>query len=174
MRLERLEKQLRTQARTERKDGKLAGARLRQQIAEAERKIKAQVVALEEGVEPKLVSERIAELRGDKEALQAALAEIGSEREEAEDNELAKQLARVPDLSKSLAEASPEIQRQVFEAFDLQIAYDKVGRRIEISASVSEAIANAFENTKALQKEGSVVVAREIAGAGFEPATFGL
>ena len=67
----------------------------------------------------------------------------------------------------SLAKAGPEIQRQVFEAFELQITYDKVGRRIEISATVSTTIADAFENAKALQKEGSVVVARDIAGAGF-------
>jgi hypothetical protein len=66
------------------------------------------------------------------------------------------------------------VQRQVFEAFDLRIAYDKVGGRVEISATVSEAVASAFESTKALQKEGSEVVARDIAGAGFEPATFGL
>jgi hypothetical protein len=80
----------------------------------------------------------------------------------------------VPDLTESLAKASPEIQRQVFAAFELQIAYDKVGRRIEISATVSEAVANAFEDAKALEKEGSIVVVRDIAGAGFEPATFGL
>jgi hypothetical protein len=73
----------------------------------------------------------------------------------------------VPDLGKALAEATPEVQRQVFQAFDLRIAYDKVGRRIEISASVSEAVANAFENAKALQKEGSAVVTRDIAGARF-------
>jgi hypothetical protein len=80
----------------------------------------------------------------------------------------------VPDLTESLAKASPEIQRQVFAAFELQIAYDKVGRRIEISATVSEAVANAFEDAKALEKEGSIVVVRDIAGAGFEPAIFGL
>ncbi len=174
LRLERLEKQLRAQARSERTNGKLAGTRLRKQIAEIDRKIKAQVQALEKGIEPELVSERIAELRADKEALAEALAEVGADREEVEDEELAEQLERVPDLSAALAEATPAVQRQVFEAFDLQIAYDKVGRRIEISATVSEAVAKAFENTKALQKEGSVVVPRDIAGAGFEPATFGL
>ncbi len=84
-----------------------------------------------------------------------------------EDEELAKHLARVPDLSKTLAEATPEAQRQVFQAFDLQIACDKVGRRIEISATVSEAIADAFEDARALQKPGSVVVARGIVGARF-------
>jgi hypothetical protein len=74
---------------------------------------------------------------------------------------------RAPDLSQALADATPEVQRQVFKAFDLQIAYDKVGRRIEISATVSEGVANAFENAKALQKEGSAVVVRDIAEARF-------
>ncbi len=60
------------------------------------------------------------------------------------------------------------------EAFELEIAYDKAERRIEISATTSEAVANAFEKQKALPKEGSLVVVREVAGAGFEPATFGL
>lgn len=53
---------------------------MRQQIGELERKIKAQVQALEKGSEPELVSERIAELRGEKEALEDALAGIGAER----------------------------------------------------------------------------------------------
>jgi hypothetical protein len=45
---------------------------------------------------------------------------------------------------------------------------------LEISAAVSEAVANAFEKQKALPKEGSLMVVTEVAGAGFEPATFGL
>ena len=52
--------------------------------------------------------------------------------------------------------------------------HDKAERRIEISATVSEAVAIGFENKKALPKEGFLVVLRDIAGAGFEPATFGL
>ena len=43
-------------------------------------------------------------------------------------------------------------QRRVFEAFELQILYDKAERQIEISAAVSEAVASAFENRKALPK----------------------
>jgi hypothetical protein len=73
-----------------------------------------------------------------------------------------------------LRENTPEVQRQVFEAFDLQIAYDRPGRRVEVSATVSEAVADAFQNAKALQKEGLSVVVTDIAGAGFEPATSGL
>jgi hypothetical protein len=57
------------------------------------------------------------------------------------------------------------VRRQVFEAFDLEVLYGKAGREIEISATVSEAVANAFEKQKALPKEGSLVVVREVAGA---------
>ncbi len=80
----------------------------------------------------------------------------------------------MPDLTQALRDASPAIKRQVFSAFDIQIAYDKVERRVEVSATVSAAVADAFENAKALQAEGSSVVVRDIAGAGFEPATSGL
>ena len=43
-----------------------------------------------------------------------------------------------------------------------------------MSATVSEAVAQAFENTKALREGGLSVNVSDIAGAGFEPATFGL
>ena len=56
------------------------------------------------------------------------------------------------------------IKRQVFTAFDLQMAYDKAERRVELTATVSEVVADAFENAKALQAEGSSVVVTDIAG----------
>jgi hypothetical protein len=125
------------------------------------------VHALERGIEAELVSGRIAELRGEKEALEDALANIGAERQEAEDEELAEQLARIPELGQALTEAAPAIKRQVFESFDLRIAYDKAQHRVELTATVSEAVADAFENAKALQVEGSGVVMTDIAGARF-------
>jgi hypothetical protein len=60
----------------------------------------------------------------------------------------------VPDLGQALRD-------------DLQIAYDKAERRVEVSATVSEAVAEGFENAKALLAEGSSVVVTEIAGARF-------
>lgn len=108
--------------------------------------------------------ERIAELRGEKEALDDALASIGAQHQETEDEELTGQLARIPDLSKALAGAPAAVKRQVFAAFDLGISYDKAERRVELTATVSEAVADAFENAKALQVEGSSVVVRDIAG----------
>ena len=51
--------------------------------------------------------------------------------------------------------------------WNLQIACDKAERRVELTATVSEAVADAFENAKALQAEGLGVVATDIAGARF-------
>jgi hypothetical protein len=51
-------------------------------------------------------------------------------------------------LTKALREASSEVQRQVFEAFELQILYDKAERRIEISATVPEAVATPSRTRK--------------------------
>jgi hypothetical protein len=84
------------------------------------------------------------------------------------------QLSRTADLTEAPRTASPQIKRQVFESFDLQIAYDRRESRVEISATVSEAVAEAFEDAKALLAEGSSVVTTDIAGVGFEPATSGL
>ena len=80
----------------------------------------------------------------------------------------------MPDLSQELRRAPLELKRQAFEAFDLKVVYDKTAKRIEISATVSDAIAEAFTNAKDLPEEVHRVAQRDIAGAGFEPATFGL
>ena len=52
MRLDKLVKQLKAHDRAERRNGKLARTRIRQQIGELDRKIKARVQALEKGIEP--------------------------------------------------------------------------------------------------------------------------
>lgn len=44
--------------------------------------------------------------------------------------------------------------------------------RVELAATVSESVADAFENTKALRREGSVVVPRDIAGARYVPPSY--
>jgi hypothetical protein len=92
---------------------------------------------------------------------------LGAERQEAEEQELLRQLDRLPDLTEALRIASPQIKRQVFESFDLQIAYDKAEGRVAISATVSGGVAEAFENAKALLAEGSSVTLTNIAGTRF-------
>ena len=80
---------------------------------------------------------------------------------------LAEALQRIPDLAEALHAAPPKLKRQVFEAFCLEVRFDKAERRIEIYATVSEAVAKAFENTKDLQKEVPCVTTNDIAGARF-------
>ena len=94
--------------------------------------------------------------------------------QDADPDELSEVLSRLPDLSEAQRQAPDALKRQVFETFWLEVRYDKIERRVEISATVSEAVAQAFENTKDLPQEVSRVTLRDIAGAGFEPATFGL
>jgi len=59
----------------------------------------------------------------------------------------------------------------VFTSFDLQIGYDKAQHRVELTATLSEAVAEAFEDAKAIQAEGSSVVVRDIAGPDSSLAT---
>ncbi len=174
MRADKLERQLRSQSKRWKRRAKDANARLRQEVGELDRRIGLQLNALEQGIEPELVGERIAELRVEKEQAEAALKELAPETAEPDGDELAAALERIPDLTTTLREAPAALKRQVFEAFCIEVRYDKVERRIEISATVSEAVAKAFENAKDLPEEVSSVTTRDIAGAGFEPATFGL
>ena len=174
MRTDKLERQLRTQSKRSTRKAKDAHARLRRELGELDGRIGLQLNALEQGVEPQLVGERIAELRAEKERAEAALKEQAPETAESDAEGMAATLERLPDLTKALRAAPPALKRQVFEAFCLEVRYDKVERRIVISATVSEAVAKAFENAKDLPEEVSSVTTRDIAGAGFEPATFGL
>jgi hypothetical protein len=54
-----------------------------------------------------------------------------------------------------------------------QTAYDKPNRRIEISATIAEAIADALETAGDLPGEVSSVAQRDIAGAGYVPQSDG-
>jgi hypothetical protein len=49
------------------------------------------------------------------------------------------------------------------------LLYDKVARRIEISATVSEAVAKTFQNADDLPEEVVAVAQRDIAAARFVP-----
>ncbi len=169
MRLKKLAAQLKSHGRERVKRGELKATKLRQMVATADRNIKQQVLAIEEGIPPAVVKERIAELEEQKEAAQEALAELGPEDIEIEDDYLAERLARLPDLGKQLRDAPVEVKRQIFEAFELRIELDKPNRRLEISATVTEAVAEAFEDPNALQTEGFRVTGPTIAGGRYGP-----
>ncbi len=88
------------------------------------------------------------------------------------------QLARRGDgfagVPSAIRDASFEVKRQTLEAFDVQVTYDRATGGITISAAITDAVAKAMEKEKALREEGFQVTVTDIAGAGFEPATFGL
>ena len=174
MRLEKLERQLLAHQRSTQQGSAAVQRRLRERIADLDERIGRQIEALERGIEPDLIAKRIAKLRNDKETAEAELrvlhpSDPGSDATES----LREALRRMPDLSQGLRDAPAEVKRQVFDAFGLQIVYDKPNRRIEISATITEAIAHALHNAEDLPQE-AFVAHTDIAGAGFEPATFGL
>ena len=172
MRIEKLAHQLGKQERSKATQDKLNATKLRSAIADADRKIKLAVRGLTAGVEPEAVQALIDELKAEKEVARGALAALSIDEVEAEHDYLAERLARVPDLGEQLRDATPEVKREFFQAFELRVEFDKANGRIGISATVSEAVAAAFEGTTT----GTPwrVPVRDIAGAGFEPATFGL
>jgi hypothetical protein len=175
MRLEKLARQLRAHLKAAAKTASGTQERLRDEVADLDHRIGKQIEALEQGVEPPLVSKRIEELRRAKEAAEIELRALSpASADSAASEDTSALLARLPDLGEALLNAPKELKRQVFEAFCLQVVYDKVNRRIEISATITEAIADALENERDLPEEVSNVAQRDIAGAGFEPATFGL
>ena len=175
MRLDKLARQLRAHEKAAAKTADGTLQRLRDEVADLDHRIGKQIEALEQGVEPQLVSKRIEKLRRDKEAAEIELRYHAPGSADSGASESADELlARLPDLGDALRKAPMELKRQVFEAFCLQITYDKPNRRIEISATITEAIAQALENERDLPGEVSDVARRDIAGAGFEPATFGL
>ncbi len=175
MRLERLAKQLRAHDSEQRRNGRLAGARIRQQIAELERKIRAQVQALEKGIEPELVSERIAELRGEKEALEEALAGIGTARQEAEDEELDRAPGPAPGSGPGAARGGTPKSSGRYSRHSTCKSPTTRPSAVSNSRRPSRRPSRMPSRTrKPSKRRASSVVATDIAGVGFEPTTSGL
>ena len=135
-----------------------------------EKSVAALNAAVADGTPIVLVTQR----RAEKEDIESRLRELPPPTNDTDTDDLEAALARVPDLTRALQEAPPALKRQIFDAFELRIVHDKISRRIEISATVSEAIATTLQNANDLPEEVANVTHKDIAGAGFEPATFGL
>ncbi len=143
--------------------------RLREQIADVEHRIELQIRAIEAGIEPALVSTRIDALKHEQRDLQRALA--ASERSTASRphtdlDSTCEILDQLPLLENEFAEADPELRRQVLDAFKFSLEIDRNKPEIRLRALISSALK--ATNLQDLVANGS------IAGAGFEPATFGL
>ena len=171
MRLDKLARQLRAHQKATAKAANGTQKRLRDEVADLDDRIGKQIEALEQGSSRSSSAKRIEKLRRAKEAAEIelrALTPASADSEASEDP--AALLARIPDLADALRQAPTELKRQVFEAFCLQITYDKPSRRIEISATITEAIADALENAQDLPQEVSSVAQRDIAGGPIRPS----
>jgi site-specific DNA recombinase len=144
MRLDLLAEQLDVQAQASRSDGKAARARLSRKLIEIDAALAAQVRGLEAGIDTDLVGARIAELKAERATAQAALAVLLTD-DAPDPTERGAALERLPNLTDALSEASPATKRQVFDAFDLRCVYDKLDGRVEISATITEAVADLLQ-----------------------------
>jgi hypothetical protein len=138
MRLDKLARQLQAHQRQTARQADGAQRQLRDEIAELDDRIGRLIEALERGMEPDLIGARLAKLRDAKEKAEIdlrALTPVAVDSTAPDPEEL---LSRLPDLSRALRKAPPELKRQVFDAFGLQITYDKIGRRSEISATITD------------------------------------
>ncbi len=148
--------------------------RLESEIAEIEQRIERQLTAIENGVNPTVVGQRIRELKEEHKRAEVALAETEPDRHQDGVALSLKQACEVlddlPDLREALANADPKVRRAVYEAFRLSVEIDRNADQLRMKALVS----SAFRNVRGLEGLTGLVANGSIAGTGFEPVTFGL
>jgi hypothetical protein len=88
-------------------------------------------------------------------------------------DEIVAMLDAVPDLRPALNAASDEELVEIFRAFDLTITYDKHEQRLHLAATITPELLPVLCPNESDRPEGRSQI-NDIAGAGFEPATFGL
>src|SRR6476620_2477193 len=139
--------------------------------------LRRQALRLEEHDDPdhpvvKLAKERIEELSSQRGAIELALDELERERPQGpKPEEIEAMLAGVPDLREALTEADGEELAELLDAFDVSVSYDKSAGKLELSAALTSDFIPAPEKKR---PPGGRSRNSDIAGAGFEPATFGL
>jgi hypothetical protein len=146
--------------------------RVARQLGEVDQKIERQLAAIEAGVDPVVVGERIRSLKSEREEAQAVLQQLDQARRDStavNPEDARTVLASLPDLAAELADADPELQRAVFEAFRLRVEIDRNAGRVHLRALVS----SAFDSAKDLGDIGgagtAALSAKAIPLRGFEP-----
>jgi site-specific DNA recombinase len=151
-------------------------SRLRREKAKIEKALYQQALRLEEHDDPdhpvvKLATQRIEALSEQEATIAASIASLDRNRPDGTDPaEVEAMLDAIPDLRSALAEADGEELVELFDAFDIAVSYDKPEATLEVSASLRNHLP---ERALELATAGRSQV-DDIAGAGFEPATFGL
>jgi site-specific DNA recombinase len=152
--------------------------RLEGELRKINRSLRAQTLRLEEHEDPKhpivaLASERIMELSTRKAAVTDALETLKEKRPAGHHpDEIVAMLDAVPDLRKTIATATEEELAEIFRAFDVEITYDKNLQVLNLAATITPELLPDPANEN--DRPGRRSQDNDIAGAGFEPATFGL
>jgi hypothetical protein len=117
-------------------------------LADLDQRIARQIAAIESGVDPVLVGERISALKAEREQTEAALATLDLEQRQRTTLDLDDACAileALPDLGKPLAEADPELRRYVYEAFQFAVELDRNTPEVRMKALVSSAFGAASD-----------------------------
>jgi hypothetical protein len=116
--------------------------RLTRQLADIDQRTARQVAAIEAGVDPVLVGERIRALKAERHETETALATLDLEQRQRTVVDLDHAyaiLGGLPDLSRPLAEADPELRRQIYERFQFSVELDRNKPEVRMKALVSTA-----------------------------------
>jgi hypothetical protein len=144
--------------------------RLTRQLTDLDQRVQRQLAAIEAGVDAVLVGDRIRALKAEHHNVESAIAELDDDRRQRTGLDLDDACAALdglPNLREALAAADPKLRRQVYDAFRLPVEIDRNQAQIRLKALISSAF------TEATDLE-ALVAQKAIAGAGFEPVTFGL
>ena len=148
MRLDKLEQQLRAHERTSRRTENDTHRQLTQKIGEIDSRISRLIDALENGLDSSEVLERLTKLQNAKEKVETELRALAPPPADPDPLAATALLARIPDLTDALRRATPVVKRQLFEAFGLQITFDKGQPHVHISASITEQLAATLTATE--------------------------
>jgi DNA invertase Pin-like site-specific DNA recombinase len=152
--------------------------RLEKELHEIDRSLRVQTLRLEEQEDPQhpivaLATERIVELSTRKGAVTDAIETLKTTRPAGHHpDEIVAMLDTVPDLRETLKTATSEQLAEIFRAFDVTITYDKANQYLDLGAAIMPELLPAPSSDGA--EEWSASRIDDIAGAGFDPATFGL
>ncbi len=152
--------------------------RLEAEQKTVEQALRRQALRMEEHDDPKhpvvkLAKQRIEELSGQGDAIAVALADLENVKPHMgpSPEQIEAMLADVPDLREALNKAEGEELVELLDAFDVDVSYDKPGRTLELSASLTS---DFIDDPEVQRPPDRRSLNSSIAGAGFEPATFGL
>lgn len=147
MRLDKLERQIAKHRAKSKRKGDSAQRRLTTEIADIDARISKLIDALETGLDATEVRQRLSTLQAAKEQTEIDLRALTPIEVDPDAPEAGALLASLPDLTDPMRQAPPSIKRQLFEAFGLQITYDKPSRKVELTATMSEQLAHALKTS---------------------------